>query len=67
MKLTIESTDELVAFALQPGEMLRARVWKGRTAGGAAFEAYVALIVAQEGEEFPRELREVSIEMARWP
>jgi len=66
VRITIESTEQLVEYALasQPnlpvGQMARARVWHGRTESGIPIQALIVRIAVGNNErqdEFERELR----------
>lgn len=56
MKMTIESTTQIVKVATAPGGPdLECRVWEGETAGGFKVQCLIIYIAAQssDGQAFP--------------
>ena len=61
MKASVESTSAIVPVTTSRGG-IQARVWRGVTAGGVAFELLVVRVAVDRGAdaaEFERDLREV--------
>lgn len=63
MKITLEATG-LIEDVEGPAGRVRARIWKGKTEGGAEVVAWIALIGAPDGDdaELKRELSAIKLE-----
>jgi len=60
VKASVESTSAIVPVTTSRGG-IQARVWRGVTAGGVAFELLVVRVAVEHGKdaaEFDRDLRE---------
>lgn len=60
MKVTLESTDQLVELQTPTG-LVPARIWEGRTAGGIQIHAFITRVAVHQDHdaaEFERELQE---------
>lgn len=61
MKITLESTDQIVQYSHNGGPPCPARLWKGRTENGIAIQAMIPRIAVEETSDlaqFQRELQE---------
>lgn len=61
MRITIESTDQVVTIETRNGGRIEARVWQGVTDGGVACQVLVPRIAVHrdaDNSAFERELRE---------
>lgn len=70
MKITIESTDQMVTIEAGDGGTIPARVWRGRTEQGVECQVLVTRIAVPRGADnnaFERELQECPPTRAEGP
>jgi hypothetical protein len=70
MKITMESTTQMVAIETGNGGRLQARVWKGVTEGGVECQVLVPRIAVHKADDnsaFEQELREAQHEPMTGP
>jgi hypothetical protein len=69
MKITLESTDQIVCIAAEPGGAeIECRVWQGHTGKGTPVQVIIPRIATPNGgcidRQFDQDLREVSAPLA---